>query len=225
MDWYKGTTSWGMMENDQLGCCTISSKGHDIQVCSLNTYGLATITDAQVIQYYSAWDGYVPGDPSTDNGGDILTVLQDWHAQELAGHKLLAYTSVDPTNDEHVKKAIQLFGTIDLGLQLPMTAQAQVGGVWDVVGDPNSDPNSQPGSWGGHDVNCGKYAVLSDGLMFYIITWGQVQAMTARFMTTYSDELYALLLGTWLDHAVYPGGSPSGFDWAQLKADAQLIAD
>jgi hypothetical protein len=223
MDWYKGVTNWGMMENDTLGCCTISSKGHDIQVCSLNTFGEATITDQQVIEYYSKWDGYVPGDPSTDNGGEILTVLQDWQKQTLAGRILLAYTSINPADTQNILKAIQLLGTVDIGLQLPITAQSQVGNTWDVVGNPSTDPNSQPGSWGGHDVNCGKYDFTVANGLFYVITWGAIQAMTLSFLRAYSDELYGLLLQAWL-WGKTTGIAPSGFDLAQLIADGKQLA-
>jgi len=216
VDYYKGITIWSEMANDTLGCCTISSKGHGLQVASLNTGGEITMTNPRIIQYYSAWDGYVPGDPSTDNGGDILTVLQKYHAQRMIGHRLLAYASVNYTNQQHVMKAIELFSDLDIGLQLPLSAQDQVGKVWDVVGDPTRDPASLPGSWGGHDVNIGKYQQLATTLMLYPITWGGVQDMTVDFLLTYCDEAYALLLGMWLDNQP---DAPSGFSRAQLIAD------
>lgn len=224
VDYYKGTTSFGMMLNDQLGCCTISSKGHDIQVCSLNTFGMVTISDATVEQYYSHWDGYIPGKPATDQGGDMQTVLQDWQKQTLAGHELLAFTSLNPLETDNIMKAIELFGTVDIGIQLPITAQQQVGKVWDVVGDPTKDPNSMPGSWGGHDVNCGKYDFTVSNGMFYVITWGMVQPMTLAFLEAYCDELYGLVLKIWRDWAKWPLGTPSGFNLQQLIADGKQLA-
>ena len=214
MNWYKGTTSWGMMANNALGCCTISSKGHDLQVASLNTTGEITMTDQQVIDYYSLWDGYVPSDPSTDQGGEILTVLQDWHRVRMIGHRLFAYTSIDPADQAHVSKAVELFGVTDLGLQLPISAQSQVGKLWDV--DTGSD--GQPGSWGGHDVTCGAYNEI--GPIF--ITWGALQQATWRFLATYSDELYSLILGMTL--ANKPTGF-TGFSLAQLIADQASVAN
>jgi hypothetical protein len=223
MNWYKSVTSWTMMGNDTLGDCTIASKGHDLQVASLNAPpsawpdGMITLTEAQAIEYYSQWDGYVPGDPSTDNGGEILTVLQDWHAQRLIGHRLLAYASIAPDDQENISKAIELFGITDVGLQLPITAQSQIGGTWDIVGDPNTDPNSAPGSWGGHDVTAAAYNAT--GLIF--ITWGALQAATWRWVKAYCDELYALILG--MTFASQPTGF-TGFSLDQLLADMPLVA-
>lgn len=220
LNWYGTTTRWGMMGNDQLGDCTIASKGHDLQVASLNapgwTGGMITLTTAEAIQYYSLWDGYVPGDPNTDNGGDILNVLQCWRRVRLIGHRLLAYASIAPDDQANISKAIELFGVTDVGVQLPITAQSQVGGTWDVVGDPSTDPNSEPGSWGGHDVTAAAYN--ENGLIF--ITWGALQAATWRFVATYCDELYALILGmTFAGHAT----GFTGFSLAQLVADMPII--
>src|SRR5271170_7246647 len=60
---------WGMMLNDSLGCCTMAAAGHMEMEWSANA-GKPIImpTDAQIETGYSAVGGYVPGDPSTDNG-------------------------------------------------------------------------------------------------------------------------------------------------------------
>jgi hypothetical protein len=215
VDWYKGVTSFGMMENDTLGDCTIASKGHDLQVASLNSTGEITLTDAQAIDYYSLWCDYVPGDPSTDNGGVILDVLNDWRAQKLINHRLLAYAALTPTDQVSVSKAVELFGVVDVGLQLPISAQEQVGGVWDVA----SGANGQPGSWGGHDVTMGAYNAI--GPIF--ITWGALQQATWAFLSAYSDELYALLIGMWMGGGPPGSFAPSGFDLKQLQADLNAV--
>jgi len=221
MDWYKGVTDWGPMENDQLGCCTISSKAHALQVASLNTTGIVTLTDQEIVNYYSWWDGYIPGDPSTDNGGIVSQVLNSWHRHGMNGYKLPAYSSVDWTDTQNMLKAIELIGTVDIGLQLPLTAQEQVGRVWDVVGDPATDPASMPGSWGGHDINCGKYTTNSDGsILFTPITWGRSQQMTQKFLTTYADEVWATLIGMWFDPDKLSAG---GFQWADLYSDMNQL--
>lgn len=226
VNYYGTMTSFGMMLNNIYGNCTIASKGHGVQVCSYESSGtMITVPDPTILHYYSKWDGYVPGDPETDQGGVILDVLQDWKKQTFDNHQLLAYTSVNPTNVDHVLNSIYWFGDLDIGLELPLTAQAQVGGIWDVVGDPNNSPNSKPGSWGGHDVSIGKYSVATDGtIMLYPITWGAIQAMTWDFFVTYCDEAYALLLKIWLN-SKWAGGSPCGFDGQQLIADGNRVAN
>src|SRR6516165_9791606 len=63
-DQTKGVTGWGMMMNDTLGDCTIAGVGHAIQVWTVNGAGIQTVPDSTIEQFYSKWDGYVPGDPS-----------------------------------------------------------------------------------------------------------------------------------------------------------------
>ena len=82
----KGVTSWGELLNDQLGCCTCAAIGHARQVWNLNTKGtLGNTTDAEVLGIYEKWCGYDPSNPSTDQGGICLDVLNDYKAQGFAG--------------------------------------------------------------------------------------------------------------------------------------------
>jgi hypothetical protein len=221
-DWTKGVTEWGMMLNDALGDCTCAAIGHGIQVANLNGDVEVTPQDAVILALYEGACGYVPSDPSTDQGGvivDVLNFARKWHAgTEHAHHhqrkfRLLAYADPDPGDVEHVKQAVALFGTVDIGLQLPITAQNQVGGVWDVVGNPQTDPNSQPGSWGGHSVIVCAYD--ADGLT--CITWGQNQRMTWKFWSAYVDESHAVLFHSWLNRF-----NPDM--WAAIEKDIALVA-
>jgi hypothetical protein len=215
VNYYKGGVSFGMMVNDTLGDCTIASKGHDLQVASLNSTGEITLTDAQAVKYYSDWCGYVDGDPTTDNGGVVIDVLNGWRSQKLINHRLLAYAALTPTHQASIQTAVELFGVVDVGLQLPISAQNQVGGVWDV----DTSANGAPGSWGGHDVTMGAYNAI--GPIF--ITWGALQQATWAFLSTYSDELYALLIGMWMGGGPPGSFAPSGFDLKQLQADLAVV--
>jgi hypothetical protein len=220
-DWTKGITAWGMMLNgpepseprfpDGLGDCTIAGCGHAIQVWTANTGSMVTVPDATILNYYEQWDGYVPGNPSTDNGGIELDVLNDWQKQGLAGNALMAFADPKPANLTEVRQAIALFGGVYIGLSLPLTAQTQ--NVWDVV--PKGGANAKPGSWGGHCVFVPKY----DAKGFTCITWGQLKTMTVAFWNKYCDEAHALLSQDWLTAK----GAPSGFDQAQLQADLNAI--
>jgi hypothetical protein len=226
-DWTKGVTQFGAMLNDELGDCTCAAIGHAIQIVTLNTpIGEVTPPDILIQNLYERSCGYIPGDPSTDNGGVILDVL-NWVRQHGLGHKrkphphhikfpMYAFADPSPSDITHVKQAIQIFSSVDIGIQLPITAQEQVGGVWDVVGNPNTDPNSVPGSWGGHSVCVPAYD--TEGLI--CITWGSLQKMTFNFWKTYCDESHALLFHDWIDHVA--SGSNSSF-LAQLEADLQVV--
>jgi len=216
VDWTKGITNWGMMLNDTLGDCTIAGVAHAVQVWSANTSGEATVPDAIVEKYYEKWDGYKPSDPSTaDIGGNELNVLTLWQKGGFDKHKLLAFADPAVQNLEAIRQAINLFGGVYIGVNLPASAQAQIEGgqPWDVVTPASAA--TKPGSWGGHCVFVPSY----DANGFTCITWGQLQKMTIAFWQEYVDEAHALLSHDWLEAK----GSPAGFNLAQLKADLAAI--
>ena len=210
VDWTKGITSWGMMLNDTLGCCTIAGVGHAIQVFTANTGSTVTVPDPTILSYYEQWDGYVPGS-GEGSGGIELDVLNDWQKSGFAGNSLLAFADPKITRLEEIRQSIAIFGGVYIGLNLPMTAQNQA--VWDVV--PNGGANAKPGSWSGHCVFVPKY----DDNGFTCITWGELQVMTLAFWKEYCDEAHTLLSPDWLSAK----GAPSGFDQAQLEADLKAI--
>lgn len=210
-DWTRGITAWGMMRNDQLGCCTIAGAGHAIQVWTANTGAMQTPSDAAIEEYYARWDGYLPGDPATDNGGVELDVLKSWKRQGLAGNHLLAFADASVANLQEIRQAIHLFGGVYIGLDLPRSAQTQE--VWDVAAGDGSQ--TLKGSWGGHCVFVPRYEPNS----FTCITWGGLKTMTVAFWQAYCDEAHALLDASWLETVQ----APSGFDKIQLLADLALI--
>jgi hypothetical protein len=201
----QGIANWGMMLNDTLGNCTIAGVAHAIQVWTLAKGNEVTVPDPTVLQYYEQWDGYNPSDPSSDQGGVELDVLNDWRQQGFADHSLLAFADPDPQDSLHVRQAIWLFGGLYIGLQLPISAQTQ--DVWGV----DTSPNGQPGSWGGHCVFVPDY----DADSLTCITWGQLKKMTWQFWGTYCDEAHALLSPDWQPAA--------GFDMAALQADLSEV--
>jgi hypothetical protein len=210
-DWTQGITSWGMMLNDTLGDCTIAAIGHAIQVWTANTGSMVTVPDPTIESFYERWDGYVPGNPSSDTGGIELDVLNDWQKQGFAGNALVAFVDPKPANLVDVHQSIALFGGVYIGLSMPLTAQTQ--DVWDVV--PKGGAKAKAGSWGGHCVFVPKY----DEHGFTCITWGQLKTMTLAFWKKYCDEAHTLLGQAWLSAK----GAPNGFDEAQLLADLKAI--
>ena len=210
-DWTAGVTNFGMMLNDTLGDCTIAGVAHAVQVWTANTGGIVTVPDATVQSFYEQWDGYVPGNPSTDSGGIELDVLNDWRHNGFDGHGLLAFAAAKTASLVEIRQSINLFGGVYIGLALPVTAQNQ--DVWDVVA--NGGANAKKGSWGGHCVFVPKY----DDHSFTCITWGQLKTMTLPFWAKYCDEAYALFGQNWLT----ANGAPSGFNEAQLQTDLGCI--
>src|SRR5580704_11127167 len=88
--------SWGMMLNDQLGDCVIAQDGHVILLwtCLTGTHQAAFLSDAQVLAGYEAVGGYVPGDPSTDQGCNMLTNAQYFQSTGFAGHRISAFATL-----------------------------------------------------------------------------------------------------------------------------------
>jgi hypothetical protein len=176
-DYTHGITDWGLMLNDQLGCCTIAAIGHAVQAWTVNALGRElTVPDSTILSYYEQWDGYDPANPASDQGGVELDVLNAWRQNKFAGHALEAYVSIalgDPgavdatTNPQpattnqgltatslpQIATAIWLFGGAYIGLELPITAQKQ--DVWDLPAELG--PDDEPGSWGGHAVYVAAY--------------------------------------------------------------------
>ena len=188
--WCSAISDWGMMGNDQLGDCVFAAMGHAIQVWSRATGKELTLSDAAIVGAYSKWAGYVPWDPSTDNGAVELDMLNLWRQQDLGGEKLIGYADPSPANTLHVEQAVWLFGGLMIGLNLPITAQDQ--DTWDVV--PGNSTDADPGSWGGHAVHVIGY----DNRVLTFVTWGALKQMTWAFWQQYCSESHALLSARWL---------------------------
>jgi hypothetical protein len=144
--------SLGAMLNDTLGDCTCAAVGHALQVWSFNVDGAAAMVtppDSDIEALYELAGGYVPGDPSTDNGCVEQTVLTDWLTNPVDGNELAAYVEVDVTDMDEVKRTIWECGLIYIGFNVPnylMQNLMAPGSVWDV------DPSGDNGSAGGHAV-------------------------------------------------------------------------
>lgn len=210
--WYNAAakiTDLGMMGNDTLGDCTCATVGHMIQTWSSANGSQEILPDADIVALYENF-GYNPEDPSTDQGANVLDVLNYWRQNPVNGHQLSAYASLNPKQVEEVRKSIYYFGGAYIGVQLPVTAQNQ--DAWTVT---STKGDGEPGSWGGHAIPVVDY----DENYVYCITWGAVKAMTWDFFTTYCDEAFALLSPDWLT----ADKSPTGFDSAQLQSDLTVI--
>lgn len=68
-----------VLGNDTLGCCTIADRLHRqaLRLAAAGGTNLYHPSTSDVLALYSRCGGYVPGQPSTDNGCDETTVLGD----------------------------------------------------------------------------------------------------------------------------------------------------
>ena len=201
------------MLNDQLGDCTCAAVGHSIQLLTTSSTGVEfTPPDSAILELYKKVSGYNPNDPSTDCGAVEIDVLNEWRQSGLCGHTISAYAAVTPSNINHVKLAIQLFGFLYVGLALPKNAEDQ-DGTWTVV----AGPDAVAGSLGGHAVIAVDYD--ADGVTF--ITWGQLKKATWAWWNAYCDEAYAVIS----PDDIKPNStlSFSGVDVITLQKDLNLI--
>jgi hypothetical protein len=218
IDYVSKVTDWGMMLNDTLGDCVVAAAGHMVQQWTDYATFEHVIADTRVLRAYEEVGGYVPGDPSTDNGLDMLSFLNYWRKTGLGRpqhlkHRIAAYVLINPNHLGQMKQAIMLFGNVYLGLQLPVSVQGA--DAWDVpAGGPTGD--GAPGSWGGHCVPIMAY----DSADFTVVSWGTTIKATPAFIQTYADEAYAVLSREWLD---WIGRNPMGFDFATLEVDLSQI--
>ena len=197
VDWFSKIAVWPMFLNDTIGDCTVAAAGHMIE--SSSTYGSSSVllSDAQILAAYEEITGYQPGNPNTDAGARIQDVLGYWRSFGLGGHKALAFAQVDQANDTEVKQAVDLFGSLDLGINCPQSAidQFQAGKPWDVVSDDG-------GIAGGHSIELAGY----DGTYFYVVTWGELQPMTPAFWKAYVEEAWLAIIPEWFNAGIDPQG-------------------
>jgi hypothetical protein len=202
--------TWPMYANDRIGDCTTAAAAHMIEAWTAAGRGHATeIPESAVLD---AFDHVKLVDPSTGEEGAIeLDVLRYWRASGIGGHRIGAYARVAVHDQRLVQTAAWLFGGLYIGLQMPLTANAQT--VWDWTGSLAGP--ARPGSWGGHAVDVVRY----DRTGLTVVTWGRLQQMTWSFWERYCDEAYCILSDDFLEK----GNAPNGFDLAALEADLALV--
>jgi hypothetical protein len=88
--------------------------------------------------------------------------------------------------------------------------QFNAGDPWDVV--PGTPKPTE-----GHYIPLVGYDPTKD--LWYVVTWGQLQAVTSAFILKYADEHYALLSPEMLKG----GKSLEGFDLTTLQADLAAV--
>lgn len=204
--------NWLMMLNDTIGDCTIAAMGHLIMLWTVLSGKLFTPTNAQIKKAYTAVTKppFNPKTGANDNGAVILDVLNYARKTGIAGRKIFAFVSTGTTNLSHIKSAISIFGGIDIGVELPISAQTQA--IW---GEGGSGGSAEPGSWGGHSICCVAY----DSKYMHFISWGKEMKMTWAFWKKYVSESYAIISPDFLSG----GKTPAGLDMAALQKDLKAL--
>jgi hypothetical protein len=211
--WSGKVSRWGMMLNNQIGCCAIAGPGHLVEAWNANDGRNVVINDNEVLREYEKVGGYNPNDPSTDQGCVLLDVMRTWQRDGLFGHKVGAFASVSQSHDM-VAASMYLFGGLVIGLALPIAAQNQT--IWDAPSAFHRGGIYAPGSWGGHCVILLDY----DATYLTCITWGAKKKLTWAFLDAYCDERYAAISTDFLGP---DNKAPNGFDSVALAADLAMV--
>lgn len=206
---------WRMFRNDEIGDCTVASRAHLLQCEAVNAGRSISITDDDVASAYSAVTGYDPDRPETDQGAQMIDVLKFMRQVGLAGTTIGAFAAVETGSRIQVETAINAFGGLWAGIDLPISAQTQT--VWDVAPPDRRDASHDRNSWGGHAVAVIGYQ--RTGLTF--VTWGAIKTMTWEFLMSYCSEGWATIDALWLRD---DGLTPSGFDAALMAADLAAVS-
>lgn len=206
--------------NNRLGDCTAAGAGHTLALwrgAAANGDRMPTVED--VIAFYSKTAGYVPGDPSTDQGGDEVTVLNAWRNDGFFSDgtgKIAAWVTIDATNWLEVRQAMWLAESLYFGVELPDEWVSEVGGngyVWDVAGAPNPE--------NGHcfvGIGYDESGVVVD-------SWGLFGTITPAAIAKYAagggGELYCMFSEDSVSKASKKAAS--GFDFKTLLADSAAL--
>ena len=220
VDYTKGMpASVGMMLNNDLSDCTSAAKYHARQVRTFVATGkMVTESDACVEKFYCGSCDYVPGNPDTDQGGNMQAVLAYLLKNGLPigdgsqVAKIVGYLEVDARNPDDLMLAIEECGLIDIGFGVPAYLMPEDGSppplIWDVE-------RRNRRIIGGHDViQPGR----TNGL-YRTVSWGSTgYQMTERFFEAYVDEAYAVITAEWIEQS---GKTPFGLtlaDWQKQMA-------
>jgi hypothetical protein len=188
--------------NDTLGDCTIAALAH-ADTTFHGLLGKERIMARQaVVKLYMHLTGGV------DSGLNELDVLNYWRQHSVDRDRIITYVKIDSKNHTHIEQAIHLFGGVYLGFQVQQNCIQEF--------DARQPWTPGPLTNDGHAV----YAVAYDQNGITVLTWGNTQQGTWAWWDECVDEAYAILP----PEAERPGFAP-GFDFAQLKADLNAVAN
>jgi|ERR1700722_1972994 len=209
-------TAWGMLGNDQYGCCVLAGAGHETKQWNAERGIAVPIDAANTLSDYSAITGFNPLNPLSDQGTDMV-VAADYRKKtgivdaEGKRHVIDAYLALKVGDLDELYLATWLLGAVGVGITVPASCEAQfrAGTIWtNVPGDPIV---------GGHYIVC--VDRNSKGLPVFV-TWGGDQASDEAWYKQNNDEVLGYVSLEALDAK---GLSPEQFNRAQLIADLSAL--
>lgn len=222
------SVNWPMYENDVYGDCTIAGIAHLYGATSRYATGVeAFFSNDQITAVYERnCPGFDPVNDTGDNGCNMQAVLQDQTVNGLVDvtgktHKLVAYAQLKAIGPKWLGVALDVFGSVYCGVNLPQSAQTQFSSnqPWTYIqGSPIV---------GGHCIDLqathehGGFLTSQTVTPFTFVTWGNTVQASWAWVNTYVEEAWVVITEDWLNAK---GDTIDGFDLAQLQADMQYCS-
>ncbi|WP_281650219.1 hypothetical protein [Novacetimonas hansenii] len=211
-----------MLGNDVLGDCTSAGIGNHVRATAALGGFQVDVTTAQAVTFYERSTGYVPGNPSTDNGGVEVDVLTDAmrYGYAVTNQTLFPlWGSADPSDLNGIRNIAAGLSAAYLGVQLAASDMWEdeagaLAPVWDTDA-PAGHGDQTPGSAGGHCLLLWDYAGTADTDLVTLLTWGTTQRATWRWVRSRIMEAHAL---AWMQLMPATGLTPTGQDRDALIA-------
>lgn len=208
--------SWCL--NDRIGTCTIAGPCHVLQAWDWQQGKRLVIPDSAVEFVYRKTTGY-DGTPATDRGGKIVNALTYFRhvGIEVAPgehRKIAGFARVDLRDALEVRTAMNLFGPLVVGADLPQRITKQ--DRWSLLPIADRTHDDQPRSLGGH---CYTW-VDADHRTIGALPWLTRHDADYEHEQFYCDEAWALF-----DQELVDGrrASPAGFSVDRLRAALERI--
>lgn len=212
-DW-TGSIRYPYLLNDRLGCCTITALAHLAQAHAAAHGEALHFVDADIETAYRAVSGY-DGTPATDRGAQMIDALVYARRVGIGGWKIGAFVRVNAHDPTELRAAINLFGGVYVGADLPRRIMDQ-GAEWHLPPAIERTTNDAPNSLGGH-----AFALLGyDRLALRALPWITPTTIGNTWWSLYGAEAWAFLDGRWVTGE---RPAPNGFDIEQLRQDLEDI--
>lgn len=212
----KSSYPWGMGGNDEWGDCEDCVVSHYLMSRSANVGTMIMPTTEETLALYSATTGFDPKNPATDQGSSLSEVCAYLGTTGFLGHKSLGHAPIvtdqmGPTQITRIKQGVQIFGGVNVGVNLPASAEPQfdAGVPWTVSGDLTIE--------GGHAI----FAVGYDNNYVHFVSWGRLQRASWAWVLKFVEEAW---VEVYPDFVTKRGVTPVGFDLAQVESYMAAIA-
>jgi hypothetical protein len=202
------------MENG-AGTCGIAGMDHLQMAWNQATRGsCASWGNDTVLSLYEYLSGYLRGDPTTDKGTILQDNLNFWRKEGVNRDKILFFGALRPGSwlrPERIK-ALQAFGGLYLGINVPESAEQAFPGDWVYV--PRS-PLAGPHCVVQHGELLGWHEAR-------LSSWGAIVKAATGFLMHTIEEAWVVGASDFIE---VNGKNPSGLDVAGMNDALGVLTD